>query len=150
MKPGDRIRSKNTMFWRADPHVTAARSDKRWIQFHRACGDCGLFFDDIDPINDNPTKDVPARVRGGYHAIAFRADRDQRGFFIQRFVSRGTGAGPLEAVLDAYRAAQAAGDSVEPGLERIFDDAVETLPPAPVIDQGIAAIIGLDVESLIG
>jgi hypothetical protein len=122
MQVGDRYKAKNTMFWRADEKLAALARDQRWIDFHRACGRDGLFFDDIDPVNDDPKKDVTDRMRGrGYTAIAFRIDKDGRGFLIQRFVARGKGEDPVAAVIDTYKNAIAAGDAVTPGHEQIFD-----------------------------
>jgi hypothetical protein len=112
-----RHHSKNTMFWRADEHLKALSRDDRWTGFHRACGRSGLFYDDIDPINDKPMKDVTDAMRGaGYQAIAFRIEPG----YVQRFVSRGTGADAVAAVADAYARAVAAGDPVERGLEDIL------------------------------
>lgn len=141
------------MFWRRDERVEACSRDKRWVDFHRACGRCGLFFDDIDPVNDKGDRDVTERMRSrGYQAVAFRADRDPRGFYIQRFVSRGRGAGPVEAVLDAYRAAIAAGDSVEHGLDGLFVEALPTpdLAPVAAVIAATETDIGIDIDGLIG
>lgn len=114
-------RAKNTMFWRADAKLAELGRDQRWIDFHRACGRDGLFFDDIDPVNDKPQKDVTDAMRGGgYTAVAVRTAKDSKGFWIQNFVARGKGQDPIAAVIDAYRTAIAAGDPVKAGHEAIF------------------------------
>jgi hypothetical protein len=126
MVAGERWRSRNRMFWRKDGLVAACFRDKRFVDFNRACGRDGLFFDDLDPINEDKKKkedhaDVTDKLRGGgYQCIAFRADRDPRGFFIQVFCGRGTGQGPIEATLAAYRDAIERGDPVTRGLESIL------------------------------
>jgi hypothetical protein len=109
------------MFWRKDTLVSACFRDQRFVDFNRACGRDGLFFDDLDPINDTkPLKDVPDSARGaGYQCIAFRAEKD-RGFFIQVFRGRGTGKGPIEATIAAYHDAIERGDPVTRGLEEIL------------------------------
>jgi hypothetical protein len=135
-------RSKNTMFWRSDALVKSMSRNQRWVDFHRTCGRCGLFFDDIDPIDDDPKKDVTDRMRRrGYQAVAFRVSQDRGGYYCQVFVSRGTGAGPIEAVRDAYDRAVAAGDPVQRGLTEIFDGADY---PQPV------SAAAVDVMELIG
>lgn len=142
LKPGDRYRAKNTMFWRADAALKRLERDQRWIDFMRACGRCGLFFDDVDPVNDRRNADVTDAMRGkGYTAVSFRASQDRGGFYTQVFVSQGRGADPIAAVLDAYRQAIAAGDAVQPGLEAIFEGEGY---PAP------AAAAEIDIEGLIG
>jgi hypothetical protein len=78
-------------------------------------------------------------ARAAYQAIAFRADQDRRGNYVQMFVSRGTGADPVAAVIDAYRQAVTAGDSVKHGLQTIFDGPFRPLgvfpaPAAPAFD----------------
>jgi len=133
MKPGDRFRSRNTMFWRADEKLEAIGRERRWIDFHRACGAQGLFFDDIDPVNDDPKKDVTDRMRGrGYQAVAFRVGKDKGGHFIQLFVARGIGSDPVEAVLAAYRAAIEAGDPVTHGLDTILRQSVSPTSSPPL------------------
>jgi hypothetical protein len=130
MKPGERYRAKNTMFWRADERLKTLSREQRWIDFHRACGRDGLFFDDIDPVNDNPKADVTDKMRGrGYQAVAFRADKDARGFFIQRFVARGVGPDPVAAVLSAYDCAVAAADPVTQGLGEILTSQAAAADP---------------------
>lgn len=120
-QPAERHRSKNTMFWRVDQKLKALYRDPRWVAFHRACGKEGLFFDDIDPINDNPKVDVTDKMRGrGYQAIAFRIGKDRGGFLIQELCGRGTGQTPVDAVISAYRDAIERGDAVPPGLESIL------------------------------
>jgi hypothetical protein len=132
MQTGQRHRSKNTMFWRADEKLKALLRDPRWVAFHRACGREGLFFDDIDPINDDYSKEaVTDKMRGrGYQAIAFRVGKDKGGFDIQEFRGRGTGQGPVEAVIAAYQNAIERGDPVSHGLEEILlKNVSETTPP---------------------
>jgi hypothetical protein len=131
------------MFWRADSALKALSRDRRWTDFHRACGRCGLFFDDIDPINDKPLKDVTDQMRGrGYSAVAFRASQDRGGFYIQVLVARGTGADPVAAVRDAYRRAIEAGDPVQHGLDAIFDGAEYPQPAVATEEIDILGLIG--------
>lgn len=136
MQAGQRHRPKNTMFWRADERLKVLGRDPRWCAFHRACGKEGLFFDDIDPINDEPHKDVTDKMRGrGYQAIAFRVDKDRGGFLISVFSGSGTGQGPVEAVIAAYRDAIERGDTVTTGLESILLTETPQPAPAPVEDD---------------
>lgn len=151
------------MFWRADERLVALGRDPRWAAFHRACGRDGLFFDDIDPLNDDITKDVTDKMRGrGYQAVAFRVDKDRGGFLISVFCGRGTGQGPVEAVIAAYRDAIERGDPVTRGHEVILleDPAgVQTLVVPDLSDineligvteAAVAAVTDIDIESLIG
>lgn len=138
-------RSRNTMFWRRDEFVAAASKHPGWAPFHRACGQAGLFFDDIDPVGDDGKKDVTKRPTRGYGAVTFRLE-GTRAFH----VSKGKGESPIAAVIDAYRKAIEAGFEVPAGLEAMFDDipAAKTPPPppppAPVeeIDDDIMGLIG--------
>lgn len=147
-QPGERYRPKNTMFWRADQRLKTLQRDQRWVDFHRACGRCGLFFDDIDPVNDKPTQDVTDKMRaGGYRAVSFRASQDRAGNYMQVFVSRGTGKDPVDAVLSTYRAAVESGDPVARGLESMFDGPPRALgeperEPAPTAAVDIMELIG--------
>lgn len=157
MAAGQRHVSKNTMFWRADEKLKALMRDPRWPAFHRACGREGLFFDDIDPINDKPHKDVTDAMRGGgYQAVAFRAEKDRSGSYISVFCGRGTGQGPVDAVIAAYQDAIKRGDPVAHGHETILtaevaavapdaiDAVLEQLPPPPPPTDDI------NIEELIG
>lgn len=122
-----------TLFWRADEQLKALGRNQHWIDFHRACGSEGLFFDDIK------------QVSRGYQATAFRVVRDR-----MEFSGRGTGAGPVEAVIAAYRDAIERGDAVSQGHDTILlaVDAVVEPPPA---DAGeIEATPTITIEDLIG
>lgn len=149
------------MFWRADEKLKALARDPRWAAFHRACGSEGLFFDDIDPINDEPLKDVTDKMRGrGYQAIAFRIGKDKGGHLIQEFRGRGTGQGPVEAVIAAYHDTIERGDTVTRGHEAILlSEKIEALP-VPDLEEietmigttqaAVNAVTGINIEDLIG
>lgn len=141
------------MFWRADDKLAALMRDPRWVGFHRACGKDGLFFDDIDPVNDKPLKDVTDAMRGaGYQAVAFRVEKDERGYLIQAFRGRGVGADPVAAVLAAYRAAIADGDPVTPGLESILSGEPDAAQMERDAERFVpmTATEEIDIEDLIG
>lgn len=145
MEAGQRHRSKNTMFWRADQALKALGREQRWIDFHRACGRDGLFFDDIDPINDKPLNDVTDAMRGaGYQATAFSISKDKNGFLIQEFRGRGKGQGPIAAVIAAYHDAIERGHAVTRSLESILlNDTPEPTPPAATeVDDDFLELIG--------
>jgi hypothetical protein len=100
-------------------------------------------------------------MRGrGYQAIACRISEDKGGFYIQLFRGRGTGQGPVEAVIAAYRDAIERGDPVSHGLEEILTaEKVEPLP-APGLGEidaligtaqaAVTTVTGINIEDLIG
>jgi len=121
-------RSRNLLHYRVDPRLDELRKKPEWVAFHKACGQHGLFFDDIDPVGRS----------GQYGAVTFRLERSAGGYYDRFLVSEGRGAGPIDAVIAAYRAAVAKGFSVDPGL-----DALLTGTPAPTIEEDdIMALIG--------
>lgn len=135
------------MFWRKDENVARASRHPNWAAFHRACGAAGLFFDDIDPVDDN-LKDVTNLPRKGYRAVTFRIERRSYGVDVSHVVSRGRGPDPIAAVIDAYRQALDAGYPVPADLDAMFD----TVEPLPVPD--LSGLIGPqevdDIAGLIG
>ena len=121
-------RSRNTMFWRRDERVVEASRHSGWAAFHRACGESGLFFDDIDPVGR------------GYGAVTFRIEENARKILIRYVVAEGRGSGPIEAVLDAYRNSVAAGFNVPADLSRLLDSSAAEQTPAEIDD--VLGLIG--------
>lgn len=145
MKAGDAFRSKNRMFWRSDLIVAAAMKDQAFLRFMRACGQHRLFFDDIDPAEDNG-KDVTKPPRRGYQAITWRAEPSGKEIPIAHsvFVARGTGPTPIAACLDAYAKSLEAGDPVPAGLDSIITEAAAPAAPPPpaAADDDFSDLIG--------
>jgi len=136
-------------FWRQDPLLKTLSRDPRWAAFHRACGQDGLFFDDI--AKQRPGESTWQRRRreeseilagerhppsvGAYQAVSYRIKGDTL-----QAVSRGTGQGPVEAVIATYHDAIERGDPVSRGLESILLTQEPTVPVAGEID--IMELIG--------
>lgn len=85
------LSSLNTVFFRHDARVEDARKHPAWKSFHRACGQMGLYFDDIERIGTRGTR---------YSALAFRVE-PRPNHFNRYSVAKGEGDGPIGAVLDA-------------------------------------------------
>ena len=106
---------KNSCFYMIDKVVEEARKHSGWVSFHRECGREGLYFNDID-------KDG----RKSYTAVAVRVEKDRRGFIIPYLVSRGKGKTPIDAVLDAFNGAVAAGFKVSPLHKQYFSETTDS------------------------
>lgn len=83
--------SRHTLFFRRDEVVEAARKRPGWRDFHRVCGQHGIYFDDIES----------AGKRQGYRAIAFELDDSTPKQWVNPVEGRGND--PAAAVADAYR-----------------------------------------------
>lgn len=124
MADGQPLASKNSMFWRPDPAIAAARKHPGWALFHRCCGDTGLAFDDIE------------KSGRGYSCLTFRHQRHSNGDWSRYRVSDGSGRTVIEAVLSAFDAAVAAGWPVDPSVRDLLttDTRLETpAAAAPVV-----------------
>jgi hypothetical protein len=137
--------SKNTLHYHVDKDIEAARRARGWIEFHRACGQQGLFFDDIEKEG-----------RGRYSAISIRVEKHVTAagseLYHRYLVSRGAGKGAIDAVLSAFHAAVAAGFPVDPAHANLFDAPAAT-PPVGEFDDligGSSASTSDEFEDLLG
>lgn len=108
-----------TRFLRVDAQIETARKHKGWAMFHRECGAQGLFFDNIE------------KQGRGYGALSFRVE-NAGAHYHSYVVSRGTGRGPIDAVIAAFDAAVSAGFPVDPTLGRLLT--TETAPLVADLD----------------
>lgn len=124
------LSSRNMMFWRADARVDEARKHHGWREFHRRCGEAGLYFDDIEAAGRE------------YTALAFRLQRSGDAYL--RFkVADGRGRGVIPAVLAAFEAAVSAGWPVDPALAQLLQSDRPAPAPAPAnSDNDLNVLLG--------
>lgn len=111
------MNDKPTM-WSVDPNIETARKAKGWKEFHRRTGQANFYIDAI------------AKEGRGYKATAFQLKDRFRGPYIQFPLPTGKGKTPIDACVDAYRAAIVDGKVKDEGLEKLFlpdDDDEEDL-----------------------
>lgn len=126
-----------TRFMRMDDRVQKARQHRGWRDFHRQCGEAGLFFDHIE------------KQGRGYHAVAFRVER--RGEFFASFVlARGSGREPIDAVLSAFHEAVKVHPRAKPELADLLSDGSSV----SIIPDDLDALLGgapaTEIMDLIG
>lgn len=89
------------MMWKLDLNVDAARKLPKWSRFHRACGERGLFFDNIERRDRRDTYKCVAftiKTRGAGEKFA--------GHPVQVFLAEGVGKTVLDALGDALGKAE--------------------------------------------
>lgn len=108
--------AKNSLFWRKDERVEAARKIPGWREFHRLCGTFRLYFDDIE-----------RQSGGGYGAVAFTLDERFRAVKL----ANGRGKTPVAAVADAHDKSELANDETRAALAVLLDPGKYAVPTAP-------------------
>lgn len=130
--------SRHVVFFRRDEVVEAARKRPGWREFHRVCGQHGIYFDDIEGV----------AKRQGYRAIAFELDA------ARQWVNpvEGRGDDPVAAVADAYAKQGRGNAETDAALERLQRGEIEVLP-VPEIPAEITATIAEvreEIDDLLG
>lgn len=128
--PSEQHNSRNALFWRGpSAEVQAARRHPGWVKFHRACGDTGLFFDDIEQIGSSRR----------FTATAFTARKAASDFYHLIVLANGQGLGPIAAVLAAFDGAVAGGWSVLPSVRSLLLD-----------DRQPVSVSQIDIDAMLG
>jgi hypothetical protein len=96
MRRGDDYRLIPEMMWKVDENVASARRLPNWPRFHRACGERGLFFDNIERRDRRDT----------YKCVAFTIEKRANGYPHQVFLAEGSGKSVLDALGDAFAKAE--------------------------------------------
>lgn len=91
------MRLKPEMLWKQEPEIEAARKLPGWVEFHRACGRLGFFFDHPERVGGR---------RSDWVIDCFTAVKNRRGLYENVGLSQGRG----RTVVDALRAAHDACD----------------------------------------
>lgn len=78
------------MLWKPDPEVDALKKRPRWQEFHRVCGQRGLYFD------------RPVKQGRGYQCVAFTTKKTAQGGWSSYHLATGTGRTALDAMWQAY------------------------------------------------
>lgn len=118
-----------TRFLRMDDRVQKVRQHRGWREFHRQCGEHGLYFDAIE------------KQGRGYQALTFRV-QSVGDFYHSYVVSRGSGREPIDAVLSAFHEAVTRGHKVDPRLvDLLATDVVTRIP------DDLDALLGVAVAA---